>query len=466
MLPASLSAKWLPRDFVETSSTGGILTVISYFTMIVIFTFELNAYLTQGMRSELALDNDDSRSQLQINFEVDMLGIECRNLNVMVIDQTRNEPVKSTAREMRFRNVGGYQDGSLHTISSSTGNESEEDEHERIVQQLQKADGGEELDADWADSHDGFRHKSFEHVIQYHDFTLINFFAGWCSHCQKFAPTWVQLVDQLKEKTFEDRDGKQRNVVGLKVNCVDFEKTCREQGIGAFPTLRLYKADGTLSLYKGQRDIPSILNWIELVVRTKSYGWGSHHSQVRSSCNVRGFIRIPRVPGRLEFMAGGGDQDMQPTMTNVTHVVRHLSFKDPEKQATWRTWSQLPREIIALDSPLDGRYFFTEAPHQTWEHHLRIVSAVTSAGVTYHFVHLGRLANVNESAVPQVRFHFDLEPFAIQVKPDSKQWYDFATSLLAALGGLFALMRLISRGLVAGGRVMQGKGRVQTVLLK
>lgn len=55
----------------------------------------------------------------------------------------------------------------------------------------------QELDADWSSSHDGFRHKSFEHVIQGHDFTFINFFAGWCSHCQKFAPEWERLAEKV-----------------------------------------------------------------------------------------------------------------------------------------------------------------------------------------------------------------------------------------------------------------------------
>mmetsp|Transcript_9688 Transcript_9688/g.19897 ORF Transcript_9688/g.19897 Transcript_9688/m.19897 type:complete len:164 (-) Transcript_9688:99-590(-) len=156
-------------------------------------------------------------------------------------------------------------------------------------------------------------------------------------------------------------------------------------------------------------------------------------------------------------MAGGGDQNLQPAMTNVSHVLRHLSFKDPGSTTGWRLWTSLPPELTRMAQPIDGRVFVAEELHETWEHHLRIVSAKTSHGVAYQFVHFGRRAKVAETEVPQVRFHFDFEPFAIEVTAENKRWYDLVTSLLAGLGGLFALFRLLSRGLVAGSRAFSDK---------
>merc|ERR1719411_1035650 len=90
----------------------------------------------------------------------------------------------------------------IHSVKSGADEEEPDEvrEHERIADELKKEDGEKELDADWDSSHDGFRHKSFEHVIQFHDFTLINFFAGWCIHCQRFAPQWREMATHIQEK--------------------------------------------------------------------------------------------------------------------------------------------------------------------------------------------------------------------------------------------------------------------------
>merc|ERR1711974_377268 len=128
-------------------------------------------------------------------------------------------------------------------------------------------------------------------------------------------------------------------------------------------------------------------------------------------CNVRGYLRIPKVPGHLELMAGGGDQILVPAMTNTSHLVNHLSFKDPGSLTGWRLWSALPSDLSRMAAPLDGRQFVAESAGQVQEHHLGLVSAATSWGTSYQFVHFGRQARAGAGEVPQVRFHFDIEPF-------------------------------------------------------
>merc|ERR1712050_513399 len=118
---------------------------------------------------------------------------------------------------------------------------------------------------------------------------------------------------------------------------------------------------------------------------------------------------------------------------------------DPQDaHLTRKAWRGLPRDALKHVSPLDGQGFSTSSFHEAHEHHLRVVSTVTSSGLAYQFSHYGRLQRLNESVIPQARFHFDLEPFAIQFTTEHKKWYDFLTSLLAILGGIFVVMRLLS----------------------
>eukprot|EP00913_Durusdinium_trenchii_P021901 g20579.t1 len=201
MLTSSQAARWLPRDFVEASQLGGVFTIVAYAVMLIVFMCELISFASPQYATVLALDKAGSDS-LQINFDVDVHDIECRNLQVVVYAQNGKERL------------------------SSSGEVAED--HDKQMQDVRKQDGGQEsmfstncvdlmmtssrrqdtdlrtytkeLDSDWSSSHDGFRHKSLEHVIQGHDFTCINFFAGWCSHCQKFAPEWEKLADKVRNE--------------------------------------------------------------------------------------------------------------------------------------------------------------------------------------------------------------------------------------------------------------------------
>merc|ERR1719382_2187670 len=237
----------------------------------------------------------------------------------------------------------------------------------------------------------------------------------------------------------------------IKMNCVDFMELCHQKGIDAYPSLRLYKSDGTFALYEGKRQEPEILRWIEQTVKMKSWGWSSSHEFFERGCNARGHVRVPRVPGHIELMAGDGDQDLNTRMTNVSHVVKHLSFSDPrDGKAHRRIWSDMPREVMTHTTPIDGQEFVTYNFHETWIHDLQVVSTISPRGVVaYQFQHSKRLSRLDENAVPQAQFHFDIEPFSILIKPDEKRWYDFVTSLLAILGGSFVSMRLLSAAFLA-----------------
>jgi len=232
----------------------------------------------------------------------------------------------------------------------------------------------------------------------------------------------------------------------IKLNCVDFKKVCYEKGIDAYPMLRLYKADGTFSLFEGRRDKQELTRWIERTVKMKSYGWASTHEAFERGCNVKGHVSVPRVPGALELMAGGGEQALNPSMTNVSHLVKHFSFSDPDDGKDHRrSWSILPRELKKHTAPMDGINYVTQQFHQVWIHDFKVVGSVNNRNVmAYTYTHQHRLSRVGQSVVPQAQFHFDIEPFAIFISKDEKKWYDFTTSMLAMLGGIFAMMRLMS----------------------
>eukprot|EP00812_Abedinium_dasypus_P015265 NODE_886_length_1324_cov_291.210402.p1 GENE.NODE_886_length_1324_cov_291.210402~~NODE_886_length_1324_cov_291.210402.p1 ORF type:complete len:343 (-),score=90.11 NODE_886_length_1324_cov_291.210402:207-1235(-) len=314
---------------------------------------------------------------------------------------------------------------------------------------LQAGQGQPETDSDfWSDS--------FDAVIKKYDFTLINFFTRWCTHCEKFAPTWSNLDRKLTggadggesdPKLLPDQSGQMKSVRPTKMNCEEFRPTCHAIGIDAFPTIRLYKRDGTYVLYEGDREEDDIYNWVAEAIK-KSVGWTQDNEAFERGCNVRGRLQVPRVPGHLELMSGTGNQDLEPSLANVSHLVKHLSFSDPDDGTYHRKlWSRLPREISANLNPVDGKSYATKAFHTAWQHDFKVVGTLGLGGqIFYQFSHHHRVATFDDEALPQARFYYDIEPFSVSLRNTEKRWYNFITSVLAVTGGTFVLMRLMSMG--------------------
>jgi thioredoxin domain-containing protein 5 len=81
--------------------------------------------------------------------------------------------------------------------------------------------------------------------------TFVKFYAPWCGHCKKLAPTWKQLARHLQGK-----------VQVASVNCDDESALCGVQGIQGYPTL-VYFSNGAVSEYKGGRKLDQLKAFAE-----------------------------------------------------------------------------------------------------------------------------------------------------------------------------------------------------------
>jgi len=451
---ASAAVRWLPQDFVEASQTGGVFTLLAYFLMFTVAILEIRSYvepLYMDTYQTLLLLDDDHSGLLQLNIDVQFYDIECRHIQVGVFSRgTEERMARSQDLTLRPIDVNGRISGASTRSTQAVSDDDDdagEAEHRKLMKKVMEDDGKAELDSDWSDSHDGFKHQSFEHVIQGHDFTFVNFFAGWCSHCQKFAPSWVNLSKQIQDMEFLDSGKVMRTVRLIKMNCVDFRDQCHKLGIDAFPTLRLYKADGSFSVYDGKRKENDLQRWIERTVKTKTYSWGKDHEEFEKGCNVHGKLMVPRMPGHLELTAGGGDQNLNSRLTNVSHLVKHLSFSDPTEGRVFRkAWTSFPADVKKHFNPMEGQAFVTSAFHQAWVHDIQVLRTVnTNNLIAFQISHQKRLTEVKEEEIPQLQFHYDIEPYSIWINREQKKWYDFITTLMAMLGGAFVVMRLATK---------------------
>merc|ERR1711974_87539 len=80
---------------------------------------------------------------------------------------------------------------------------------------------------------------------------LVKFYAPWCGHCKKLAPTWEELAN-----------GSGNKFSVAKVDCTVENGLCSRHGISGYPTIKMFK-DGKMYSYKGQRTIDAFTKWVD-----------------------------------------------------------------------------------------------------------------------------------------------------------------------------------------------------------
>merc|ERR1739845_169379 len=87
--------------------------------------------------------------------------------------------------------------------------------------------------------------------------TFVKFFAPWCGHCKRLAPTWDELAAKYADDDF---------VTIAKVDCtVDGNKNkglCDGQGVKGFPTLFIYKEGKKIMEYSGKRGLDELVEFV------------------------------------------------------------------------------------------------------------------------------------------------------------------------------------------------------------
>lgn len=93
---------------------------------------------------------------------------------------------------------------------------------------------------------------NFASTVDPESLILVEFFAPWCGHCKALAPQYETAATTLKED----------NIKLAKVDCTVEEEVCAEQGIGGYPTLKVFR-NGVSKEYSGPRKSDGIVSYMK-----------------------------------------------------------------------------------------------------------------------------------------------------------------------------------------------------------
>ncbi|XP_033640968.1 thioredoxin domain-containing protein 5-like [Asterias rubens] len=89
-------------------------------------------------------------------------------------------------------------------------------------------------------------------------YTFVKFFAPWCGHCKRLAPTFDELALKL-----EDKPG----LAAAEVDCTQQKQICSKHQVKGYPTMLLFKNGEYVEKYTGGRTLDNMYSFMLLKLK-------------------------------------------------------------------------------------------------------------------------------------------------------------------------------------------------------
>ena len=92
-------------------------------------------------------------------------------------------------------------------------------------------------------------------------------------------------------------------------------------------------------------------------------------------CQISGFLLVDRAPGNFHIQAQSKNHDLAAHMTNVSHIINHLSFGKPmSKWLMNKILPNTPEGFLETTKPFDGNVYVTHSVHEAHHHYLKVIT--------------------------------------------------------------------------------------------
>ena len=92
-------------------------------------------------------------------------------------------------------------------------------------------------------------------------------------------------------------------------------------------------------------------------------------------CQLSGFLLVDRAPGNFHIQAQSRGHDLAAHMTNVSHIINHLSFGNPFSQSFMKSGlKNTPTGFLESTRPFDGNVYVTYNDHEAHHHYMKVIT--------------------------------------------------------------------------------------------
>lgn len=489
----------VPNDLVEGTRSGSFLSIFALLTMFTLFYFETKEFLRREIVTNLCLDRADNVSdkKFRINLNITMMDLKCEFASVDVVSYWGEE--QNVTQNIKKYAVDGEGVRQLYHSRNKVQRDillKDDSVPDKTVEELMEDD-------EFAVSFNSA--ESFELALKEHRFVFVDYYAMWCSHCVDLLPTWeafaklmlevsVSHMEEKYSKKFKGEadykyvDELKLPVLIAKLDCVDFLDLCEEHNIMAYPTLQLF-VDGKRfkSEFWGDRTILSFTHYLSkveneylesgsadavfnkahnvskdrLLEQGKEYEhilqsfqkkqrYQPWYDQQHPGCQLSGYLLLDRSPGNFHIEGRSQNHDINPKLVNLSHIVHHLSFGEQFTRNLIEIGLTLaPKDLATKLHPMDNNVYITDDLHQSYQHHLKVVTNVLTykhfPRRVYQFMYQSHLSIYNQEDIPEAKFSYDLSPIAISFHESFRTWYAYLTSVVAIVGGTFTVVGFLEQ---------------------
>ena len=517
----------VPVDLLEGTRRGSILSTVAVLTMATLFFLETKAFLSSTLKTSLALDSN-SDAQVRVNFNITMMDLKCDFATIDVVSvlgtqqnvtqHVQKFPIDQNGVRQRYQmrnrrqhDVQLYDQTVQGTIEElhENGEDAVSLDAELLAEALQdNVYVFVDFFANWcshcrdlAPTWETFAEVMYEVAKGQVDQSVVNDARARLGHDHLYSDEEYSAAVAVKLPVF----------VG-KIDCVDHRELCMEYGIQAYPTLKFFVDGEVKGDYYGHRTVVEMAHFaeqMELEHKGKEKGDADiksseavaasrlrtilterHHAYAQSleagrktiqhswadedhpGCLLTGFLLVDRAPGNFHIQAQSKAHDLAAHMTNVSHIINHLSFGAPFSKYFIQTGlKNTPPGFLESTRPFDGNVYVTQNVHEAHHHYLKVITTEFESAKTeiknqkngkkkqvedgnrisraYQILQSSQLSLYKTDIVPEAKFTYDLSPIAVSYNQHYRAWYDYFTSVMAIIGGTFTVVGMLESGVHA-----------------
>eukprot|EP00826_Nyctotherus_ovalis_P022442 TRINITY_DN173_c0_g2_i1.p1 TRINITY_DN173_c0_g2~~TRINITY_DN173_c0_g2_i1.p1 ORF type:complete len:485 (+),score=123.69 TRINITY_DN173_c0_g2_i1:64-1518(+) len=192
--------------------------------------------------------------------------------------------------------------------------------------------------------------KTFEKTIEKNPIVLVKFYAPWCGHCKTFAPEYKRLAAEVKKKSIP--------YVIAKLDATSNPKTANSQGVGSYPTVKLYLGGKGIN-YGGDRSTEAILEFI-----AKATGPFSTElktvDEIRQKSDVSGWHKLNA--DRLVSILAGTDKENVEAFTKIGKKVPGYEYYNANPKLMAEVFPEMKQGNIVILKNFDEYKAMYTAP--------------------------------------------------------------------------------------------------------